>query len=83
MAELNNAFERKNWLAYYAGETKVNMRVVIYSYTAVTYLLHFPLHPLFAERMREAEGDFSSVHAATCEELDVDYSMVSMQLQPA
>ena len=79
-AELNLEFERRNWLRYYADEPPVNARVAIFSYTGTTQLVHTPLseylRPIFMTRMREAKGDLWSVHATTCEELQVDYSLV-------
>jgi len=77
MAELNTEFERNNWLKYYSAEPNC-ARVVIYSYTSATHLMHFPLmnRHMFAQRMQEAKGELDCAHAATCEELRVEYSMV-------
>jgi hypothetical protein len=82
-AELNLAFERRNWLRYYADEPPVNARVAIFSYTGTTHLVHSPLseylRPIFVQRMRDAVSDLGGVHAATCEELHVDYSLVQTE----
>jgi len=81
MAQLNLEFERKNWLQYYADHTD-RTRFVIYSYTSATQLLHSPLpnRQLFAQRMMEAKGELDCAHAATCEEIRVDYSMLTVPL---
>lgn len=81
MAELNLEFERKNWLQYYADHTD-RTRFVIYSYTSATQLLHSPLpdRQRFAQRMMDATGELDCAHAATCEELHVEYSMLTVPL---